>query len=58
VRKLRDEALKSLDAREKQKEIGEDEKFRSKNDVQKHIDETNKKIEEMGSTKEKEIMTV
>lgn len=58
VRKHREEALKSIDAREKQKEISEDEKFRLKNEVQKLVDETNKKIEEMGSAKEKEIMTV
>ena len=58
VRKLRDEALKSLDTREKQKEIGEDEKFRLKSKAQKQIDAVNTKIEEMGTTKDKEIMMV
>lgn len=58
IRRERDEALKEIDGKEKAKEISEDEKFRQKNEAQKIIDEVNKKIEERGLAKEKEIMTV
>src|SRR3990172_2960232 len=54
VRKTREEALREVDILEKKKEISEDEKFRKKQDVQKMVDETNKKIEEIGAHKEKE----
>ncbi|OHA05010.1 MAG: ribosome recycling factor [Candidatus Sungbacteria bacterium RIFCSPLOWO2_01_FULL_47_10] len=56
VRKTREEALREVDILEKKKEISEDEKFRKKQDVQKMVDETNKKIEEIGAHKEKEIL--
>jgi ribosome recycling factor len=58
VRRDREEALKEIDRKENAKEISEDEKFRQKNEIQKIVDDYNKKIEEMGSMKEKEIMTV
>lgn len=58
VRKEREDALRAIDHREKAKEISEDQKFRERNEVQKVVDEINKKIEEMGMAKEKEIMTV
>lgn len=58
VRREREEILKEVDRKEKTKEISEDQKFRQKNEVQKAVDEINKKIENMGSAKEKEIMTV
>lgn len=58
VRKEREDTLREIDRKEKSKEISEDEKFRQKNEVQKLVDETNKKIEEFGSQKEREIMTV
>ncbi|MBU6414819.1 ribosome recycling factor [Patescibacteria group bacterium] len=58
VRREREDALKTVDALEKAKEISEDEKFRRKSEVQKIVDDANKKIEELGSAKEKEIMTV
>lgn len=58
VRREREEMLKAIDRSEKLKEISEDEKFRQKNEVQKLVDGTNKKIEEIGSQKEREIMTV
>lgn len=58
VRREREEALKEIDRKEKAKEISEDEKFRQKSEAQKQVDEVNKKIENMGVTKEKEIMTV
>lgn len=58
VRREREEVLKEIDRKEKAKEISEDERFRQKNEVQKIVDEINKKMEEMGAAKEKEIMTV
>jgi ribosome recycling factor len=58
VRQERESVIKDLDRKEKAKEISEDEKFRQKNDTQKIVDEVNKKIEEIGEAKEKEIMTV
>lgn len=58
VRREREEILRKVDGQEKAKQISEDERFRQKNEVQKTVDETNKKIEEMGAAKEKEIMTV
>ena len=58
VRKVRDEVLREIDTREKEKEIGEDEKFRERGEAQKIIDEVNKKIEDTADNKEKEIMTV
>lgn len=56
VRRIRDEAMKAIDAEEKAKTISEDEKFRKKQEVEKAVGETNKKIEETGASKEREIM--
>lgn len=58
VRREREEVLREVDRQEKAKEISENEKFRQKNEMQKIADEVNKKIEEIGSAKEKEITTV
>lgn len=58
IRREREDILREVDRKEKAKEISENEKFRQKNEVQKMVDEVNKKIEEIGAAKEKEIMTV
>ncbi|MDD2731147.1 MAG: ribosome recycling factor [Candidatus Portnoybacteria bacterium] len=58
VRSLREQAWKEIQEGEKQGKIREDDKFRGKDELQKTIDDYNKKIEELGKTKEKEIMTV
>lgn len=58
VRKNREDALREIDRREKAKEISEDQKFRERAEAQKIIDEINKKIDDLGNSKEKEIMTV
>jgi len=58
IRRDREDALRDVDRREKAKEISEDERFRQKNDIQKLVDEVNKKIEDSAAAKEKEIMTV
>lgn len=56
VRRVRDEAMKAIEAREKAKEISEDEEFRKKQEVEKVVGECNRKIEELGGAKEREIM--
>lgn len=56
VRRLRDEAMKEIDVKEKAKAISEDEKFRKKQEAEKTVGECNKKIEEIGASKEREIM--
>lgn len=58
VRLAREEALKDIDRREKAKEISENQKFREREDVEKRAGEVNKKIEDMGKEKEREVLTV
>jgi ribosome recycling factor len=58
VRNLREQAWKEIQEGERAGLIREDDKFRGKEELQKTIDECNKKIEEAGGAKEKEIMTV
>ncbi|MBI3627898.1 MAG: ribosome recycling factor [Candidatus Sungbacteria bacterium] len=58
VRRVREESMKELDRAEKDKTISKDDHFRGKSEIQKLIDEMNKKIEDTGAHKEREIMTV
>ena len=58
MRKEREDALRAIDIQFKNKEISEDERFRHRGDIQKVVDEINKKIEDIGTAKEKEIMAV
>lgn len=55
VRGSREESMKSLDNKVKNKEIGEDEARREREKVQKQVDETNQKLEALFEDKEKEI---
>ena len=55
-RHSRDEALKKLQDMEKSKQISEDEKFRTKDSIQKEADTFTTLIEKIRSEKEKEIM--
>lgn len=55
VRASRDEVIKKLKEAEGKKEMSEDEVFKAKEKVQKLVDETNKKIEEMVEGKLKEL---
>lgn len=55
LRKHRDEEISNIDKAEKAGEIGEDDKFRLKADIQKVVDEVNKKLEDVLAKKEKEI---
>jgi ribosome recycling factor len=51
----REKVLGDLERRQKAGEISEDEKFRLKNELQKLVEESNKKLEELFDRKEKEI---
>jgi len=55
LRGIRDKALKDLDEKEKSGSIGEDDKFRIKDEIQKSIDEFSSKFLELTERKEKEI---
>ncbi len=57
LRTEREKVWEDIQAREKQGGMGEDEKFRLKNEMQKLVDETNKKLEALTESKEKEIMS-
>jgi hypothetical protein len=50
-----EKVLKDIDAKEKAKEVSEDEKFRLKSDLQKMIDDSNKELDGIFEKKEKEI---
>lgn len=51
VRRIRDEWWENIQRAQKDGEIGEDDKFRFKDDLQKMVDEHNTKIEEMTERK-------
>lgn len=55
LRALRDRVGKQIEEKEKEGGMGEDDKFRLKNDMQKIIDEVVKKMDEMNQRKESEI---
>lgn len=56
VRQHRDVVVKDLQDKEKAGTMGKDDAFRFKNEAQKMVDETNKKLEDLFSKKEKEIL--
>lgn len=58
VRNIREEILKQAKADEDSGKISEDEMSRTKESLQKTIDEYNQKIKTLAETKEKEIMTI
>lgn len=57
LRKERDNEWNAIQAKEKEGGMGEDDKFRFKNEMQKIVDEAGKKLEEMTERKEAEIMS-
>ncbi|MEK7501377.1 MAG: ribosome recycling factor [Patescibacteria group bacterium] len=57
IRQHRDTVIKDLQVKEKAGGMGKDEIFRLKNETQKIVDELNKKLEEVYSKKEKEILS-
>ncbi len=58
VRQAREEVMDEVQKQEKNGEISEDDKFKTKDEVQKVVDEYNGKIEELSEKKEKTIMEV
>lgn len=56
VRRERERVWEDVQKKEKEGKITEDEKFRAKDDLQKIIDEVNKKLESIFAKKEKEVM--
>ena len=56
VRIEREKHLNDFDKKEKEGVLNKDEKFRLRNELQKLVDETNSKLEELSSKKEKEIL--
>jgi len=56
VRHERDHIVKDLQTKEKEGGLGKDDAFRYKNETQKIVDDINKKLDEMYSKKEKEIL--
>lgn len=57
LRSVRDEIWNEIQKKEKEGVMGEDDKFRLKNEMQKIIDGANKKLEEIAAKKDKEIMS-
>jgi len=57
-RKIREEARQEIGKAEKDKQIGEDEKYKFQEEIDNIVKEYNDKIKEIGEAKEKEIQTV
>ena len=55
LRANRDEVVRELQAKGKEGGLGEDDVFRIKGDIQKLIDASNKKLEELFEKKQQEI---
>ncbi|MDP2641411.1 MAG: ribosome recycling factor [Candidatus Yanofskybacteria bacterium] len=55
IRKLRDEAWGKIQEKARTGEVREDDKFKGKEDLQKIVDEYNKKIDELIERKKREI---
>lgn len=55
LRKLRDETIRDIEAKEKAGGMGEDEKFRLKKELDKFSDTENKKLNDVFGRKEREI---
>jgi ribosome recycling factor len=58
IRQARHEAMEEIEKNFADKQMGEDEKFRFQQDLQKVTDEFNNKIEEIGRKKETELSTI
>ncbi len=57
LRGVRDEIWEDIQKKEKEGGMGEDEKFRLKEEMEKHIKEAQKKLEDLFAKKEKEILS-
>lgn len=58
IRKIREDARSGIEKLEASKEVGEDEKFKMFDEIEKLVKEYNDKIKAMGEDKEKEITTI
>lgn len=58
VRKIREDARQDIDMQEEEKVIGEDQKYKFHEELEKLVKETNEKIKEIGEEKEREILKV
>lgn len=56
IRRQREEAWSRIQVLSREGQIREDDKFRGKDELQKLVDEYNKKIDEIGGRKRKEIL--
>ncbi len=56
IRKVREDAISKIQKMEKDGDISEDERFDGKEDVQKVVDDYNKKIQELEEKKEQELI--
>lgn len=56
MRQEREKIIADIDKKEKDGSLNKDDKFRLRNELQKLVDETNEKLEELSSKKEKEIL--
>jgi ribosome recycling factor len=57
IRQHRDEIIRDTEDKFKKKELSEDEKFRAKTELQKLVEETNKRLDDFYGKKEKEIQS-
>ena len=55
IRMIRDEVWKDIQNQERDKKMGEDEKFRLKNEMEKIVHEVSKSLDDLVAKKEKEI---
>lgn len=58
IRKIREDARTEIEMAEEAKEMGEDEKFKLFDEIEKLVKEYNDRIKMMGEDKEKEITTI
>lgn len=58
IRTVREDVWKDIQTLEKEGLIGEDEKFRGKDELQKEVDDWNAKLESARKRKEEEILTI
>lgn len=58
IRSIREEIRDEIQQAEKDKKMGEDEKFRLQEQLEKIVKDWNDKIEQLADKKEKEIMTI
>jgi len=56
VRQEREKVWEDIQEKEKNADMSEDDKFRCKEELQKLVDETNKRLEEMAERKEEDVM--